>query len=273
VSAGRYALGAVSLLTVCVAIGFAAFRLRRRLLPDHTGALGALAGAVIGLGLLVGLLELLGALGVMWLGPVVGGALAIAGWQLLAGRPARPAGFFATGRRSWMSVLACIAALAVLAQWLVPTLISYDYGITSVDSLWYHLPWAASFAQTGGILAPRYSDVEYLTAFYPATAEILHALGIVLIGRDTLSPALNLPFLAMTLLAGWCIGLERGMAPARVALGGTFGSFFAYPLWGLDDSNRVQYIARSGPHGSFTPISTCAPGGGGHWRPGATATW
>jgi hypothetical protein len=49
----------------------------------------------------------------------------------------------------------------------------------------------------------------------------------------------------------------RGIHGARVALGGTFGSFFAYPLWGLDDSNGVQYVAAHGPHGSFTPISSC----------------
>jgi hypothetical protein len=42
---------------------------------------------------------------------------------------------------------------------------------------------------------------------------------------------------------------------------GTFGGFFAYPLYGLDDSNRVRYIAARGPHGAFTPIATCA-----EWR-------
>ncbi|MBV8710191.1 MAG: hypothetical protein JOY56_00330, partial [Solirubrobacterales bacterium] len=37
--------------------------------------------------------------------------------------------------------------------------------------------------------------------------------------------------------------------------------FFSYPLYGLDISNRVQYVAERGPHGSFTPIATCA-----RWR-------
>jgi hypothetical protein len=46
-----------------------------------------------------------------------------------------------------------------------------------------------------------------------------------------------------------------------VGVVGTFGGFFAYPLDGLDDSNRVQYLAMRGPHGSFTPIATCA-----QWR-------
>ena len=85
-----------------------------------------------------------------------------------------------------------MAAAVTLAEWAAPTLESYDVGIRRFDSLWYHLPWAASFAQTGQITSLRFTDVEYLTAFYPATAEMLHGLGIVLLGRDTLSPAINL---------------------------------------------------------------------------------
>lgn len=53
----------------------------------------------------------------------------------------------------------------------------------------------------------------------------------------------------------------RTVHDARVGVVGTFGGFFAYPLAGLDTSNRVQYVAERGPHGSFTPIATCA-----RWR-------
>jgi hypothetical protein len=53
----------------------------------------------------------------------------------------------------------------------------------------------------------------------------------------------------------------RTIHHARVGVVGTFGGFFAYPLTGLDLTNRVQYIADRGSHGSFTPISTCA-----RWR-------
>jgi hypothetical protein len=49
----------------------------------------------------------------------------------------------------------------------------------------------------------------------------------------------------------------RGLRRAQIALAGTFGWFFGYPLWGLDDSNRVGYMGRRGPHGSFRPITTC----------------
>jgi hypothetical protein len=53
----------------------------------------------------------------------------------------------------------------------------------------------------------------------------------------------------------------RDIHHARVGIVGTFGGFFSYPLDGLDDSNRVLYVAQRGPHGSFTPITTCA-----RWR-------
>jgi hypothetical protein len=53
----------------------------------------------------------------------------------------------------------------------------------------------------------------------------------------------------------------RTIHNARVGIVGTFGGFFSYPLDGLDDSNRVLYVAQRGPHGSFTPITTCA-----RWR-------
>jgi hypothetical protein len=49
----------------------------------------------------------------------------------------------------------------------------------------------------------------------------------------------------------------RGLRHAQIALVGTFGFFFGYPLWGLDDSNRVAYMGQRGPHGSFRPINSC----------------
>jgi hypothetical protein len=50
----------------------------------------------------------------------------------------------------------------------------------------------------------------------------------------------------------------RGLHHTRIALSGTLGSFFGYPLWGPDDSNRVTYMGQRGPNGSFRPIASCA---------------
>ncbi len=107
--------------------------------------------------------------------------------------------------------VALLAGAVVIAEWGALTIQSYDVGIRGFDSLWYHLPWAASFAQTGSITGLRFTDVEYLTPFYPATAEMIHGLGIVLLGRDTLSPGLNLAWLGLVLLAAYCIGRPRGV--------------------------------------------------------------
>jgi hypothetical protein len=232
VTVGRYAVGFAALFVVCASMAVAAVSLRTRLVPEWSGALARLAEFVLGLAALIAILEVLGAVGLFRLGPVIAACLLAAGaaraWS------ARTSGAPGTGppaasspeansqgsRRSRLPPLAVIVALvaaaAVIAEWAVPTLVSYDIGIRSFDSLWYHLPWAASFAQTGWVTSLRFTDVEYLTAFYPATAELLHGLGIVLLGRDTLSPAINLGWLSLSLLAAWCIGSPRGLGPATM---------------------------------------------------------
>lgn len=215
-TAGRYVLGAGCLLIVAGSLGLAAVAVRRRWLPEWQGALARLAEATIVLALLVAVLEVLGAAGAFRLGPITG-LCAAAGLAGAAGMPARDpsrsAGF--PRRRAGLLIAALIGG-AVTAEWATATLQSYDVGIRTFDSLWYHLPWAASFAQTGQITGLRFTDVEYLTAFYPATAEMLHGLGIVFLGRDALSPALNLAWLGLTLLAGWCVGRPRGLGPATL---------------------------------------------------------
>jgi hypothetical protein len=60
--------------------------------------------------------------------------------------------------------------------------------------------------------------------------------------------------------------LFRRIRDSRVGVVGTFGGFASYPYAGLDDSNRVTYIARRGPHGSFTAITSCP-----RWRAAVNA--
>ena len=112
-----------------------------------------------------------------------------------------------------------LAAGVVLAEWAGPTLQSYGRGITGADSVSYHMPWAASFAQTGQVTGIRYTDIQYLTGFYPATSEMLHGLGIALMGDDVLSPGLNFLWLALVLLASYCIGQPRGVGGATLLAG------------------------------------------------------
>ena len=58
-----------------------------------------------------------------------------------------------------------------------------------------------------------FTDTEFANAFYPANSELLHATGMVLLGTDTLSPLLNLAWLALLLLAAWCVGRPYAAAP------------------------------------------------------------
>ncbi len=221
-SAGRYLLGVVALVVLTGSLGYAAVVIRRRWLGVYQGAAARLAECVLAMALLIGLLELLGAVGLFRLGPIVVGAgLIPAACVRAAGRlppgEARAAG--RTRRQSILGALSLLAVIAVAAEWAGPTLDSYAHGIRTFDTLWYHLPWATSYAQTGSVLGLRFTDVEYLTAFYPAGAELVHGAGIVLMGGDVLSPLVNLGFLGLVLLGAWCCGRPFGLAPLTL-LGG-----------------------------------------------------
>ena len=228
-SIGRYLLGVAALVLVVGSIGIAAVSLRRRWLAGTTGATARLAETVIGLALLTAMLELLGTIGWFRLAPVVvaSAAIGVAGWRWLPearGGLGATAGSRAGDGRALRAVvpvgIIAVAAGLLSAEWSAPTLQSYDVGIRTFDSLWYHLPWAAWFAQTGHITTLRFTDVEYLTPFYPATAELYHGLGIVLLGHDTLSPAINLAWLGLVLLAAYCVGRPYGIG-ALTLLGAT----------------------------------------------------
>ncbi len=214
VTIARYALGVLGLLLLVGSVTLAAVALRRRWLGDWAGAPARLAEAVLALALLQTLLELVGALGLLRLLPLLlaAGAVGAAGlwkWPRTGAPAAMERAPASVDLR--FAVPGLIAAGAVMAEWLSTTLESYTVGIRTFDSIWYHLPWAASFAQSGQIVSLRFTDVEYLTAFYPATSELLHGTGIVLLSRDTLSPGLNLIWLGLALLAAYCIGRARNV--------------------------------------------------------------
>jgi hypothetical protein len=215
-SPGRYLIGVVALLCVVGSLGIGAAAVRRDLFPDWRGAYARLAESVIGCALLVAIMEVLGTVGLFRLVPMVLGSIA-AGSALRLGLTSRSSVRVTRPRASRPGVTAAVlvfisvaALVVVLLLWTGRSLQSLGHGITGADSIAYHLPHAASYAQTGQIRAIRYTDYAYLTGLYPATAELFHALGIVLMGNDVLSPGINLIWLALTLLAAWCIGSVRG---------------------------------------------------------------
>jgi hypothetical protein len=84
------------------------------------------------------------------------------------------------------------------------------------DTVSYHMPFAARFAQDASITAIQYTGNPPVS-FYPANSELIHAVGIVLLHRDVLSPVLNLAWLALALLAAWCIGRPFGLGPGTMS--------------------------------------------------------
>lgn len=206
---GSWLAGLVGVGLVLTAAWLCARAARRRLAPSLTGATAVLADTVLALSAVVVVLQLLGIVGLLEGWAVV--LIAIPALVLFRGEtPATRPLLFHRG-----AVLAALAVAAVVAAaWLRRTFVALDLGVGGVDSLWYHLPFAARFAQEGSIAGAPYVDLEFLTAFYPANVELLHAGGMLAFGNDALSPWLNLAFLALGLLAGRCVGAVRGAGPA-----------------------------------------------------------
>jgi hypothetical protein len=116
-------------------------------------------------------------------------------------------------------IVALVATAVLVADWGSRTVAALRHGMDTVDTLWYHLPTAARFVQEGSITELHYVDPGPVVVFFPANSALLHGLGILFLDNDLLSPLLNLGFLALALLAGWCIGRPFGLAP--VTLTGT----------------------------------------------------
>ena len=78
-----------------------------------------------------------------------------------------------------------------------------------------------------------------MTAFFPANSELIHGLGILLMGNDVLSPLVNIGWLALALLAGWCAGRPFGVGAVTLtgvsALMATPNIVATQPGGGYDD--------------------------------------
>jgi len=221
-SLGAYLAGVLELVGIALALAFGALRARARLLPGWSGAPARLAEAVIGLALLVWAMEALGAVGILEEAPLVALCVALGiGVGLASGRGDRPdlANAQIPPSRVAGPIAMAIAGLVVVALFALwagrahPTLL---YGMYGFDSLWYHMPFAARFAQEGSLTQLHFTSPALLTWFYPANSELVHTAGIVLTGRDILSPFINVGWLGATLLAAWCLGRPWGAGPATV---------------------------------------------------------
>ena len=216
----RYLAGIVGLLLVIVPLGAASHAWVSRLRPDWSGAIARLAEMVVGLAVTLCVLELVGSISLFRTAVVVP-ALAVVGmtgWWAARRMPRVESSRAAPNEvlslapvsSTSMNVVAVLVVSLVVADWATRTVDAYHHGMTTIDTLWYHLPLAARFVQQGSITPLHFLDLELVTAFYPANSELFHGLGILLMGNDVLSPLVNSGWLALALLAGWCVGRPFG---------------------------------------------------------------
>ena len=205
--------GLVRLAAITVPVAFAAHRTCRSYVTA-AGPLRRLCEAVVALSVLIIGTELLGLVGLdrsAWLIALFL-ILAAAAYRVTvhhSGDPvlaANPVEVAAGPPRRWETLSMMVVLVVVFAEWLVQTANSLGAGMTRFDTLWYHMPFAAQFAQTGSVTGIAFTQADPFTAYYPANSELLHAVGIIALHSDLVSPLLNLLWLAIALLAGWCVG-------------------------------------------------------------------
>jgi hypothetical protein len=200
-----------------------AYALRRRYLPQWIGSLGRLVEVVLGATIVIVVLEVLGLVHLYETAPAVL-ALALTGAAITA-YAARGSGTREAsgpllapeqvlGRAG--TVVAVLATAIVVAAWATRVVDAVHHGMATADTLWYHMPVAAGFVQQGWIGSLHFVDSEPVTAFFPANSPLVHGLGILLFGSDVLSPFLDFGWLAVALLAGWCIGRPYRVGPATL---------------------------------------------------------
>jgi hypothetical protein len=212
-----FAIGLLRLAAIVIPVSVAGHTFRTRFLVV-SGPLAVLADAVLSLSALLLGAEGLGLVGLdrpAALVPlfVVLAVVSRAGRKpsakLDAAHPTPPPSMAPAGVRSlWdLRVLPVALGLVVVAaQWCLKTADALGAGMSNFDTLWYHMPFAARFAQTGYVTGIQFTQADPFVAYYPANSELFHAIGIMALRGDWLSPLFNLLWLAVALLASWCLG-------------------------------------------------------------------
>jgi hypothetical protein len=214
-----YLLAVAMLAAMVASLGVVGWRVRRWLLPEWSGSPARLAEVIIALTGLLGVSELLGAIGGFRRWPLLLTIALLAGASQLVRTPASPSGPLTAPPSASSEPLAIGAAagaiVLVAGAWLVKTFYALRGGMMHWDTLWYHMPFAARFFQDGWVTRLHYVN-NLPHTYLPANAELVHAVGILTFGNDVLSPVLNLGWLALALLAAWCIGRPDGVGAATL---------------------------------------------------------
>lgn len=217
-NATHYLSGIFLIGVLIAAFSASAHRLCLVLLPEWRGAPAVLATIVLGLALGIVTAELLGLFGLLDTAALIVASVTTALALRLAKFASRPGPDIARPRVDRLGVtVAAVAALLTAVHWAGPVLHSLDVGIYRQDSTWYHLPFSAWFAQTGSVTGLLQTDPLKLAVwYYPLNSELLHAIGMVVLGNDLASPLFNFGWMGVALLAAWCIGRPLGLAAATL---------------------------------------------------------
>ena len=233
-SLGSYLLGAAQLALLALSLGYSAYLLRRKLLPAWSGAPARLVELIVALALLIWAAQLLGTFGLLYAGALVATAVLLAVLLHLspvggavggtapeealatAGGGGSPAATGPAGQSGWSLAVMTGVVAAVVADWGITAKNALDRGIFNFDSLWYHQPFAAQMFQEHSTTGLHHTETVFANWFYPQNSELVHAVGMLLTGRDTLSLFVNFGFLGIALLAAWCIGRPYGRGALSV---------------------------------------------------------
>ncbi len=218
-SFGSYLLGAAQLAVLVAGFGLAAYWLRARLLPGWRGAPARLVEAIVAVALVTVVSEVLGTFGLLYAGALLICAVLVA---LAARYVPTASGGGQTARGGELGLWAALVAIVVIAivafDWAVTTKHALDTGIFNFDSLWYHMPFSASIFQSHSTTGMDHVETVFVNWFYPQNSELLHAVGMLMTGRDTLSLFINFGWLAVAFLAAYCVGRPYGRGiPAVIA--------------------------------------------------------
>ncbi len=234
VDLGSYLLGAVQLALVVVPLAFSAFRLRQRLLPAWEGAPARLVESITAIAFVIWLSEILGTFGLFYAGTLIGAAVLLClliwllpGGDAVGGTPPEealatgrgggsPAAAGPAGQAPWSLFVMVLVISATVFSYAVTTKHALDRGVFNFDSLWYHLPFAVDMVQTHSVVGMHHTETVFTNWFYPQNSELLHGVGILLTGRDTLSLFLNFGWLAVAFLAAYCVGRPYGRGAVTV---------------------------------------------------------
>ena len=188
--------------------------LRRALVDAWSGAPALLATLILTVSITVVTCEALGIFGLLSTIGLLIASVFTAGalwwWRV----PTAPSSSPRRPPTRWtMPAMAIAASLLTAIHWAGPVLKSLDVGMYRQDSLWYHLPTAAWFAQNGSVGGLLFTDPLKLAVwYYPDNSELLHSIGMIVLGNDLLSPIVNFGWMGVALLAGWSLGRPFGLS-------------------------------------------------------------